>query len=45
MFSERLKLAGELWTANIKAETLFKRNAKLLDQIQHCEAEQIPIGE
>jgi len=44
MFNERLKLCGELWAAGIKAETSFKKNAKLLDQFQHCELQQVPIA-
>lgn len=43
LLEERLKLVTELWNANIKAELLYKKNPKLLSQLQHCEESGIPL--
>ncbi|XP_041930321.1 histidine--tRNA ligase isoform X1 [Alosa sapidissima] len=43
LLEERLKLTSELWEAGIKAEVLYKRNPKLLSQLQHCEETGIPL--
>ncbi|KAJ6661348.1 hypothetical protein lerEdw1_014976 [Lerista edwardsae] len=41
--AERMKLIAELWDAGIKAEILYKKNPKLLNQLQYCEETGIPI--
>ncbi|XP_058264744.1 histidine--tRNA ligase isoform X2 [Hemibagrus wyckioides] len=43
LLEERLKLTAELWNAGIKAEVLYKKNPKLLTQLQHCEESGIPL--
>ncbi|CAJ1058001.1 histidine--tRNA ligase isoform X2 [Xyrichtys novacula] len=43
LLEERLKLVSELWNAGIKAELMYKKNPKLLSQLQHCEETGIPL--
>uniref|UniRef100_A0A8C0TJD1 Histidine--tRNA ligase, cytoplasmic n=2 Tax=Canis lupus familiaris TaxID=9615 RepID=A0A8C0TJD1_CANLF len=43
LLEERLKLVSELWNAGIKAELLYKKNAKLQNQLQYCEEAGIPL--
>ncbi|XP_074012804.1 histidine--tRNA ligase, cytoplasmic isoform X2 [Numenius arquata] len=43
LLEERLKLIAELWDAGIKAEVLYKKNPKLLNQLQYCEETGIPL--
>uniref|UniRef100_A0A8C0FRH8 histidine--tRNA ligase n=1 Tax=Bubo bubo TaxID=30461 RepID=A0A8C0FRH8_BUBBB len=43
LLEERLKLISELWDAGIKAEVLYKKNPKLLSQLQYCEDTGIPL--
>ncbi|XP_048032448.1 histidine--tRNA ligase isoform X1 [Megalobrama amblycephala] len=43
LLEERLRLTTELWNAGIKAEVLYKKNPKLLSQLQHCEETGIPL--
>ncbi|XP_045140676.1 histidine--tRNA ligase, cytoplasmic [Echinops telfairi] len=43
LLEERLKLASELWDAGIKAELLYRKNPKLLNQLQYCEETGIPL--
>ncbi|CAF92276.1 unnamed protein product, partial [Tetraodon nigroviridis] len=43
LLEERLRLITELWNAGIKAELMYKRNPKLLSQLQHCEETGIPL--
>ncbi|XP_069052221.1 histidine--tRNA ligase isoform X2 [Lepisosteus oculatus] len=43
LLEERLKLTAELWDAGIKAEVMYKKNPKLLSQLQHCEEAGIPL--
>ncbi|KAL4631368.1 histidine-tRNA ligase, cytoplasmic isoform X1 [Arapaima gigas] len=43
LLEERLKLTTELWDAGIKAEVMYKKNPKLLSQLQHCEETGIPL--
>ncbi|KAF7235471.1 Histidine--tRNA ligase, cytoplasmic, partial [Varanus komodoensis] len=43
LLEERLKLVSELWDAEIKAEVLYKKNPKLLNQLQYCEEAGIPL--
>ncbi|XP_043377461.1 histidine--tRNA ligase, cytoplasmic isoform X7 [Chelonia mydas] len=40
----RLKLISELWDSGIKAEMLYKKNPKLLNQLQYCEDMGIPLA-
>uniref|UniRef100_A0A452IAQ7 histidine--tRNA ligase n=1 Tax=Gopherus agassizii TaxID=38772 RepID=A0A452IAQ7_9SAUR len=40
----RLKLISELWDSGIKAEMLYKKNPKLLNQLQYCEDTGIPLA-
>ncbi|KAH0618095.1 hypothetical protein JD844_017076 [Phrynosoma platyrhinos] len=39
----RMKLISELWDAGIKAEMFYKKNPKLLNQLQYCEETGIPL--
>uniref|UniRef100_A0A4W5N8U1 histidine--tRNA ligase n=1 Tax=Hucho hucho TaxID=62062 RepID=A0A4W5N8U1_9TELE len=43
LLNERLRLTAELWNAGIKAEVMYKKNPKLLSQLQHCEDSGIPL--
>ncbi|XP_045062009.1 histidine--tRNA ligase isoform X1 [Coregonus clupeaformis] len=43
LLEERLRLTAELWNAGIKAEVMYKKNPKLLSQLQHCEDTGIPL--
>uniref|UniRef100_A0A452J5R7 histidine--tRNA ligase n=1 Tax=Gopherus agassizii TaxID=38772 RepID=A0A452J5R7_9SAUR len=43
LLEERLKLISELWDSGIKAEMLYKKNPKLLNQLQYCEDNGIPL--
>ncbi|KAJ1128013.1 hypothetical protein NDU88_006406 [Pleurodeles waltl] len=43
LLEERLKLISELWNAGVKAEMLYKKNPKLLNQLQYCEETGIPL--
>ncbi|XP_045346882.1 histidine--tRNA ligase, cytoplasmic isoform X3 [Leopardus geoffroyi] len=43
LLEERLKLVSELWDAGVKAELLYKKNPKLLNQLQYCEEAGIPL--
>ncbi|KAM7388869.1 hypothetical protein PAMP_022879 [Pampus punctatissimus] len=43
LLEERLKLVNELWNAGIKAEVMYKKDPKLLSQLQHCEESGIPL--
>ncbi|XP_034267527.1 histidine--tRNA ligase, cytoplasmic-like isoform X2 [Pantherophis guttatus] len=40
----RMKLISELWNAGIKAEMLYKKNPRLLEQLQYCEETGIPLA-
>ncbi|XP_035194832.1 histidine--tRNA ligase, cytoplasmic-like [Oxyura jamaicensis] len=44
LLSARLKLISELWDAGIKAEILYKKDPKLLKQLQYCEDMGIPLA-
>ncbi|XP_039265303.2 histidine--tRNA ligase-like isoform X2 [Styela clava] len=44
MLKERMKIIAELWQAGIKAEMSNKKNPKLLNQLQHCEENGIPVA-
>ncbi|XP_038056514.1 histidine--tRNA ligase-like isoform X2 [Patiria miniata] len=43
MLEERLKLCTELWDAGIKAEMIYKKNPKMLNQFQLAETTGIPL--
>nr|XP_025961274.1 histidine--tRNA ligase, cytoplasmic-like isoform X3 [Dromaius novaehollandiae] len=43
LLGARLKLISELWDAGIKAEMLYKKDPKLLKQLQYCEDTGIPL--
>uniref|UniRef100_A0A669CR70 histidine--tRNA ligase n=1 Tax=Oreochromis niloticus TaxID=8128 RepID=A0A669CR70_ORENI len=43
LLEERLQLISELWNAGIKAELMYKKNPKLLSQLQYCEEAGIPL--
>ncbi|KAJ8405448.1 hypothetical protein AAFF_G00319210 [Aldrovandia affinis] len=43
LLEERLKLTAELWDAGIKVEVMYKKNPKLLNQLQYCEDTGIPL--
>ena len=42
--NDRLSCIANLWENNIKAELFYKKNSKLLTQIQYCEKELVPVG-
>ncbi|XP_002731518.1 histidine--tRNA ligase [Saccoglossus kowalevskii] len=42
LLEERMKLCNELWTADIKAEMSYKKNPKILSQLQYAEDSGIP---
>ncbi|XP_060800856.1 histidine--tRNA ligase, cytoplasmic isoform X2 [Amyelois transitella] len=41
---ERMKICAELWNAGIKTEQSYKKNPKMLNQLQHCEDNGIPLA-
>lgn len=49
LVKHRMSVCRDLWNAGIKAEHSYKKNPKLLAQLQHCEENEIPwaiiIGE
>jgi len=44
MQEERMKILVDLWEAGVKAEHFYKKNAKILAQLQHCEENGIPLA-
>ncbi|XP_018401138.1 PREDICTED: histidine--tRNA ligase, cytoplasmic isoform X2 [Cyphomyrmex costatus] len=44
LHEERMKILVDLWNAGVKAEQSYKKNAKLLAQLQHCEENGIPLA-
>ncbi|NWW85907.1 SYHC protein, partial [Rhynochetos jubatus] len=44
LLAARLKLISELWDAGIKAEMSYKKDPKLLKQLQYCEDTGIPLA-
>ncbi|KMQ97360.1 histidyl-trna cytoplasmic [Lasius niger] len=44
LHEERMKILVDLWEAGVKAEQSYKKNAKLLAQLQHCEESKIPLA-
>lgn len=49
LVEHRMAICKDLWNAGVKAEHSYKKNPKLLAQLQHCEENEIPwavvIGE
>ncbi|XP_076303505.1 histidine--tRNA ligase isoform X2 [Lasioglossum baleicum] len=43
LHEERMKIVSDLWDAGLKAEHFYKKNAKILVQLQHCEENGIPL--
>lgn len=41
---ERMRICAELWSAGIKAEQSYKKNPKMLTQLQYCEDAGIPLA-
>merc|ERR1719211_526405 len=44
LVEERMKIVGELWSSNIKTEHSYKKNPKMLNQLQYCEDNGIPLA-
>jgi len=44
LVEERMKIIAELWKAGIKAEHSYKKNPKMLTQLQFCEDSGIPLA-
>ncbi|XP_034946651.1 histidine--tRNA ligase isoform X2 [Chelonus insularis] len=44
LHEERMRIIAELWEAGIKAEHSYKKNPKILLQLQHCEVNGIPLA-
>lgn len=43
LLEERMKMLAELWQSGIKAEFMYKKDPKLLNQLQYCEEAGIPL--
>jgi len=41
---ERMKIIADLWEAGIKAEHFYKKNPKMLNQLQFCEDSGVPLA-
>ena len=39
-----LQVVNELWASNVRAEHSYKRNPKMLSQLQYCEDQGIPLA-
>ena len=44
LLEERMKLCTDLWDNGIKTEMSYKKNPKMLNQLQYCEEESIPYA-
>ncbi|XP_037087114.1 histidine--tRNA ligase, cytoplasmic-like isoform X1 [Pollicipes pollicipes] len=44
LLDERMKLLTMLWDADVKAEQSYKKNPKLLQQLQYCEEHGVPFA-
>ncbi|KAJ8679317.1 hypothetical protein QAD02_015104 [Eretmocerus hayati] len=44
LHEERMRIITELWDSGIKAEHSYKKNPKILAQLQHCEEQGIPLA-
>jgi len=41
---ERMKVVQELWTGDVRTEHSYKKNPKMLNQLQYCEDNGIPLA-
>merc|ERR1711874_945712 len=41
---ERMKVVQELWSGDVKTEHSYKKNPKMLNQLQYCEDNGIPLA-
>merc|ERR1712107_854128 len=41
---ERMKVVTELWNGDIRAKHSYKKNPKMLNQLQYCEEQGIPLA-
>ena len=39
-----MKIVGELWSSNVRTEHSYKKNPKMLNQLQYCEENGIPFA-
>eukprot|EP00096_Caligus_rogercresseyi_P008034 TRINITY_DN2630_c0_g1_i1.p1 TRINITY_DN2630_c0_g1~~TRINITY_DN2630_c0_g1_i1.p1 ORF type:complete len:604 (+),score=179.13 TRINITY_DN2630_c0_g1_i1:316-2127(+) len=44
LMEERMRLCQELWDGGIKTEHSYKKNPKMLNQLQYCEENEIPFA-
>ncbi|XKL60195.1 hypothetical protein PGB90_001211 [Kerria lacca] len=44
LLEERMKICCELWSNDINAEQSYKKNPKLLQQLQYCEEYKVPFA-
>lgn len=44
LLEERMKICCELWTNEISTEQSYKKNPRLLQQLQYCEENQVPLA-
>jgi len=44
LLEERMKLCNMLWAADVKTEQSYKKNPKMLNQLQYCEDNGIPLA-
>ena len=44
LLEERMKVVGELWAADVRTEHSYKKNPKMLTQLQYCEENLIPLA-
>merc|ERR1712127_29721 len=43
LMEERMKVVNELWQGDIRTEHSYKKNPKMLNQLQYCEENSIPL--
>jgi len=44
LVEQRMKIVGALWSSNIRTEHSYKKNPKMLNQLQYCEETGIPLA-
>merc|ERR1711874_848435 len=44
MAEERMKIVAELWAGGVRTEHSYKKNPKMLSQLQYCEEQGIPLA-
>ena len=44
LVEERMKVVTELWNGGVRAEHSYKKNPKMLNQLQYCEEQGIPLA-